>query len=104
MEIVLRPGSRFRSVVCETEVVVVRAPSAAVELCCGGRPMAPIDAGVAIEGPVSPDHAAGTALGKRYTDAEETIEVLCSKPGAGSLSLGAEALVTKSAKPLPASD
>jgi len=35
----LRVGMRCRSVVCETEVIVVRAPSEPVELWCGGHPM-----------------------------------------------------------------
>ena len=46
----------------------------------------------------------GTALGKRYVDASESLEVLCTKAGEGSLSLGDEPMVLKEAKPLPASD
>jgi hypothetical protein len=40
---------------------------------------------------------------KRYTDAGGN-EVLVTKPGAGSLSLGDVPLALKDAKPLPASD
>ncbi len=35
----LKPGTRLRSTVCETQVVVVRAPSEPVELACGGAPL-----------------------------------------------------------------
>jgi hypothetical protein len=43
-------------------------------------------------------------VGKRYVDPDESIEVLCTKAGAGSLSIGDAALAVKGAKPLPASD
>ena len=53
---------------------------------------------------VSPDAAKGTALGKRYVDEEGSLELLCIKPGEGSLALGGVALGLKEAKPLPSSD
>ena len=40
----------------------------------------------------------------RYVDADGAYELLCVKPGKGSLSVDGVALVTKDAKPLPASD
>jgi hypothetical protein len=43
-------------------------------------------------------------LGKRYADEETGTEVLCTKPGEGSLSIGDVPLPFKDAKPLPASD
>jgi len=46
----------------------------------------------------------GSMLGKRYVDADSTIEVLCTKPGDGSVGIGETALELKEAKPLPASD
>src|SRR3546814_19314491 len=46
----------------------------------------------------------GSLIGKRYTDDAATVEVLCTKAGTSSLSLGDEALVLKDAKPLPSSD
>jgi hypothetical protein len=56
--------------------------------------------------PGTPDaaFAEGTKMGKRYTDAAGTLELLCIKPGAGSLSVDGVALQHKDAKPLPASD
>jgi hypothetical protein len=43
-------------------------------------------------------------LGKRYVDDGDTMEVLCTKPGTGSLGADGASLQLKEAKPLPASD
>jgi len=43
-------------------------------------------------------------LGKRYEDEGSGLEILCTKPGPASLSIGADALHIKGAKPLPSSD
>lgn len=100
----IKPGTRLRSAVCATEVMVVAAPKDTdVELCCGGAPMIGVGDEPSSATP-SPDFAAGTQLGKRYVDAAGTLEVLCTKPGAGSLSLDGAVLTIKGAKPLPASD
>jgi hypothetical protein len=48
--------------------------------------------------------AEGTLLGKRYADEGLGIELLCTKAGAGTLSVGDTVLARKDAKPLPASD
>ena len=103
MGIELRPGDRFRSAVCSTEVVVVKAPSAAVDLRCGGAGVLRADEEAPAGGVLDPAHAAGSLIGKRYTDGAE-LEVLCSKAGDGSLSVGETDLEIKGAKPLPASD
>jgi hypothetical protein len=100
----LKPGMRLKSQVCETQVVVVRAPAGPVEVRCGGADL--IEAsGTSIDG-VSLDggYAEGTLLGKRYANDEIGLELLCSKPGAGSLSLGDSKLEIKGAKALPSSD
>lgn len=100
----LKPGSRWKSAVCDTEVVVVRPPKGDVVLECGGAPMVAKD-GAAPEGlSLSPDHANGTAVGKRYFDEGVGIEVLGSKAGKGSLSANGTPLSIKEAKALPASD
>jgi len=100
----LKPGSRWKSAVCDAELVVVRPPKTPVVLECGGHPVAPHAAprpeGLAL----SPDHAAGCAAGKRYADPESGLEVLCSKAGAGSLSIDGRAIGAMEAKKLPASD
>ncbi len=98
----LKPGARLRSVTCTTEVVIVR--SGGDDLRCGGQPM--VDIAEAGEPSAQPAEGfdGGTEIGKRYTDEAAGLEVLCTKAGAGSLSLGDSLLVVKGAKPLPASD
>ena len=100
----LKAGSRWRSAVCDTEIVVVRAPSGAVSLECGGAPMLPHDAEKPAGGAVDPSFADGTQMGKRFADPDTGIEVLATKGGAGSLSLDGQPLALKDAKPLPSSD
>ena len=98
----LRPGARFQSTVCMTEVIVVKGTGPA-DLICGGSPM--VAAGTAERaGEPSADASEGTLLGKRYGDPDETIEVLCTKAGVGSIALGGVPLAVKVTKPLPASD
>ena len=43
-------------------------------------------------------------MGKRYSNDELGLEVLCTKAGEGSISVGETLLDVKGAKPLPASD
>ena len=100
----LKPGSRWKSAVCATEVVVVRPPSAGVVLECGGAPMLAAGAERPEGGAVAADHAGGSLLGKRYTDPDTGLEALCAKPGQGSLSVDGRALAIKDAKKLPSSD
>ena len=100
----LKPGARLRSSVCNTEVMVVMTPSGDVDIKCGGASMIALgtdpDAGLSI----SADFSAGTQVGKRYLSEAADLEVLCTKPGDGSISLGDAALQIKGAKPLPSSD
>jgi len=96
----MKPGTRLKSAVCDTEVMVIRCGEGNVE--CGGAPMA--EAKPADGGEINPDFAGGTLMGKRYVDAAGTFELLCVKPGKGSLSVDGALLATKDAKPLPASD
>jgi hypothetical protein len=86
--------------VCDTEVMVIRGGDGLI--ACGGTAMA--DERPAAPGAIDPAFAEGTRMGKRYVDMAGTIELLCVKPGAGSLSRDGIALTTKDAKPLPASD
>ena len=99
----LRAGSRLRSAVDSTEVLVVRAPAEDVDLRCGGHPMIAFDAD-APGGTPAAEHAGGTLLGKRYVGPDGSFELLCTKAGVGSLSVGDVSLELKEAKPLPASD
>ena len=96
----MKPGTKLKSAVCDTEVMVIRASDGAVT--CGGAPMAPErgDAG----GDVDAAFAEGTQMGKRYVDEAGTVELLCVKAGKGSLAIDGVALKTKDAKSLPSSD
>lgn len=100
----LKAGARMRSAVCATEVMVIQAPEGECDLRCGGAPM--IDIGGEPPGGQSLDAAAsgGTQIGKRYVNEAGDLELLCTKPGEGSLGVAAELLTVKGAKPLPASD
>jgi hypothetical protein len=100
----LKPGTRLRSTVCSTEVIIVRAPQDDVEISCGGQAMVVLGTDVPEGGSVSADFAGGTQLGKRYADEGVGIELLCTKAGEGSLALNGEPLLLKEAKPLPSSD
>jgi hypothetical protein len=97
----LKPGLRLVGAGCTTEVVVVRAPSGALLLTCCGAPMIPIDQ--LSESTIRTEGSAVT-IGKRYVNADFTLEVLCTKPGPGPLAADGVNLEVKSAKPLPASD
>ena len=96
----MKSGSKLKSAVCDTEVMVIR--SAAVVVECGGAPM--VEERPAERGTIKPGFAQGTLIGKRYVDAAGSLELLCVKPGQGSLSISGVPLQLKDAKPLPASD
>jgi hypothetical protein len=100
----LKVGTRLRSAVCATEVMVVAAPAADVDVRCGGAPMLAPGENAPAGGALDPAASAGSALGKRYVSAAGDLELLCVKPGKGSLALGAQPLALKEAKQLPSSD
>jgi hypothetical protein len=98
---VIKNGTRLQSQVDDTQVIVVRSTDSLDDLRCGGAPMVPLDA--ARSGELDPKFSGGTVMGKRYVD-EQGAEVLVTKAGAGSLTVGEIPLSLKEAKPLPASD
>ena len=99
----LKAGTRMRSAVCKTEVMVIAAPADEIAVSCGGVPM--IDAKEEpAGGDVDPAFAEGTLLGKRYVNEAGNLELLCVKPGDGSLAVDGTALVLKESKPLPSTD
>jgi hypothetical protein len=100
----LKTGSRLRSSVCATEVMVIAAPKDAVELTCGGAAMIDLNEEPPSGLSLSPDASKGTAVGKRYVDESGELELLCTKPGEGSIARGGVLLTLKEAKPLPSSD
>jgi hypothetical protein len=100
----LRPGQKLRSAVCDAQVVVVKAPADDVELGCGGAPL--LDDGQEADSAavLDPSLGEGPLLGKRYADDELGLELLCTRAGAGALTLDGRPLLVKGAKPLPSSD
>jgi hypothetical protein len=99
----LKAGVRLRSATDACEVVVVKAPADPVDLRCGGHPFLAADGAPASESIVA-GFDGGTQLGKRYSDDDLGLELLCTKAGEGSISVGETVLAVKGAKPLPASD
>jgi hypothetical protein len=99
----LKAGARLKSAADTTEVIVVRAPGEPVDLRCGGHPMLALDE-TAPSAAVEAGFGDGCQLGKRYADEESGLELLCTKAGEGTLSIGTEPLGLKGAKPLPSSD
>jgi hypothetical protein len=102
----LAVGTRLRSVVCSTEVIVVRVKDSAVVLECGGQPMQPLPATIDLPADAAPQPGldTGSLIGKRYGRGDDPLEVLCTKAGSGTLSVAGVILGERHAKALPASD
>jgi hypothetical protein len=100
----LKPGSRWRSAVCDAEMVVVRPPKTGASLECGGQPVISHGQARLEGGAPAATHSGGVLAGKRYTDPETGIEILCTKAGKGSLSIDGRAIAAAEAKKLPSSD
>ena len=100
----LRPGQKLHSAVCDAQVVVIRAPAHDVELGCGGAPMLEEGEVPDSSARLDPSLGDGPQLGKRYADEDLGLELLCTRPGAGALTVDGRPLPLKGAKPLPSSD
>jgi hypothetical protein len=99
----IKNGTRLQSQVCDTQVIVVRSADSLDDLRAGGAPMVPIGEEASSDLALDDGLADGNLMGKRYVD-ESGAEVLVTKAGKGTLSVGATPLTIKEAKPLPASD
>lgn len=95
----IKTGTRLRSQVCDTEIIVIKPGEGLDDLRAGGVAMREIGADAALD----PNFADGNVMGKRYVN-EAGAEVLVTKAGAGTLSVGGVPMSIKEAKPLPASD
>jgi hypothetical protein len=103
--VLLKPGARLRSQACSSEVIVVRAGAATVDLRCGGYAMIGFEDPAASPHELVPGFDGGNQLGKRYVSAVAAgFEVLVTKAGVGTLADGDVPLAVKDAKPLPSSD
>jgi len=85
-------------------MIAVRAPGGDVAVTIGGAE--PVLDAAERDASASPSdgHDSGTLMGKRYVDEANTVELLCTKPGAGAPAIDGVLLAIKDAKPLPASD
>ncbi len=101
---VLKAGTRLKSAVCNTEVMVVAAPKDEVDVSCGGAPLLALGGEAPGGGEIAEGAGEGTQIGKRYINEAGDLEILCTKPGEGSLASGGALLTIKGAKPLPSSD
>jgi len=95
-----KAGLKLRGTACTTEVIVVRAATADVELTCCGAPLTTDE----VPAPATAPAEHEVLLGKRYTDEESGIELLCTKPGPGPLAVDGRTVLVKGTKPLPSSD
>ena len=102
--VVLKAGARLKSAVCETQIMVLRVPSVALEIGCGGHPMLTMQETAPTGLALDEAFAEPSLTGKRYVDAGETMEFLCTKGGAGARSVNGVRLAVKQAKALPSSD
>ena len=104
MPLTLKPGSRLFGAACTAEFVVVKAPADPVDVRIGGHPalLSGDDRSADLAVRTSADQA--PKVGKRYVNADDTIELLCTKPGDGAAAVADELLDRKEAKALPASD
>jgi hypothetical protein len=100
----LKAGTRLKSAVCSSELMVVVAPKGDVTLTCGGAPVIELAADAPAGGEIDPSQKQGTQMGKRYTNEAGDLEILCTKPGEGGLAVDGTPLEIKGAKPLPSSD
>ena len=101
---VLKAGARFKSAVCETQVMVIKAPTGDFALACGGAPMIGANDTAPAGAQLDAAHAGETLIGKRYVNADESVELLCTKGGKGALALNGTRLEVKQAKQLPSPD
>ncbi len=99
----IKTGTRLQSQVCDTQVIVVRASDGLDDLRAGGAPLVPVGETVTAGLTLDPALSDGNLMGKRYVD-DAGAEILVTKAGKGTLSIGDTPLAIKEAKPLPASD
>jgi len=96
----LKPGLKLKAAGTSAEFIVISGPAREVELTCAGAHLTVDGSG----GAGAPAVDADLLIGKRYSDDEGTIELLCTVSGAGPLVYDGRLLGAKAAKALPSSD
>ncbi len=99
----LKAGSRFKSAVSDAQVMVIKAPPGEHSLSCGGTDMLAASAESG-DAQLDATDVGEVLIGKRYVNEDESLELLCTKGGKGSLSCDGGLLEIKQAKQLPSSD
>ena len=87
----LKSGSRLRSQVDTTEMIVVRAPEEDLDLRAGGHPV--VDLGATPEAGLELVAGEPALVGKRYTREAGDLESLVTKAGQAGLAIGDTPLV-----------
>jgi hypothetical protein len=84
--------------------MVIAAPEGEIEITCGGAPLIGLSDEPAGDVSIDPTASTGTLIGKRYVSESGELELLCTKPGEGTLAVEDAPLAIKGSKPLPSSD
>ncbi len=98
----IKPGTRLKSVVCSGEAMVVKGAGGTIT--CGGVPMIGHQDSHDGSAEADPEHMFQSLIGKRYVNADGTLELLCIKAGDGSFGADGQMLMGKETKRLPSSD
>ncbi len=98
----LKAGGRFKSAVSDVQVMVVKAPAGEHDLQIGGADV--IAATATGGGALAAGDAGEVLIGKRYVNEDESVELLCTKGGKGTIVFNGTPLDVKQAKQLPSSD
>lgn len=99
----LTPGMELQVEGGAARFVVIRPGDGELQIRCGGRAVVPAAEHEAADG-AEPADGEMVLLGKRYVDGESGVELLCTSPGTGPLTIEGRTVSTKDTKPLPASD
>ena len=99
----LKAGTRIKSAVCTTEVMVIAAPAGDTDVTCGGVSMISL-ADTATAGAMDPAHAHGTLLGKRYVNTAVTLNCSALNREMARWRSVAKRWCSREAKALPSSD
>lgn len=99
----LKAGTRLVSKCCDAEVMIIKSPGQG-NVSCGGHEMYLVSEKGSSTEDLNADLSGGVLIGKRYTDADQTIELLCVKAGKGTLAFNGIIMRVKEAKKLPSSD
>ncbi|WP_380876751.1 hypothetical protein ACFB49_09970 [Sphingomonas sp. DBB INV C78] len=103
MERQFKAGMKLKSAVCDTQIMVLRVPADPLDIRIGGAAVLVSDES-SDGATIDPALAGGSLTGKRYTDADETMEFLCTKGGEGTITVAGREIGIKQAKALPSSD